>query len=306
MSRFHRLVISFAVSMVTLAGCGGGGSTPQSSPTSTTPPVSSSPTTAGAYTGSWTGAYSVAGAAGTPVTISLVGVDATNAVTGNVYSASLSGAFTGSLDNAGNVVGTVANIVDGQSWSIQFGILGNVLNILKATYGAASLGTGSCTATPLMTVDMSGSWKGTITQKNLNTGLAVSGTTQNVDVELAYDGAGGFVGAIVSDNGLTARIKFVVLAGYWACYIDQASSWGTLIPAPQYGSLLTQGMITSTAVMQQSFAADPAAPSGMANIDLSDTSSPTVVNGVSYTSYAEFLMSLSRSVFNSHMGADRR
>ena len=138
---------------------------------------------------------------------------------------------------------------------------------------------------------MSGTWKGTINHRNVTTGFTIIGTTQNVDVELAYDGGGGFVGAIVSDQGLAARIRFQALAGYWACYIDQASSWGSMIPAPQYGTLLTEGMITSTAVMQQSFAVNSTSPTGMAYIDLSDT---YFQNGNNYTSYTEFLMTLTR------------
>jgi hypothetical protein len=300
MFRSHCLiVVTFSIFMATVMGCGGGGGTtaPQSTTTSTTnPPVTTTIAKASAYTGSWSGSYTPAGASSTPVTLSLVGVDAANSVTGNVYSSGLSGPFTGSLDSAGNVSGTVANMVDGNSWSVQLGILGNVLSIVKATYGAASLGTGSCTATPAMTVDMTGAWKGTIVQKNTTTGAVIAGTTQNVNVELAYDGAGGFAGAIVSDNGLAARIKFELLTGYWGCNIDQASSWGTLIPAPQYGTLLTEGMIVSSAIMQQSFAANPTAPTGLVNIALSDHSmaNPIVLNGVSYASYSVFLMTMTR------------
>lgn len=287
------LLIISVVALNGLVGCGGGGSSsiPQAS-TSTSTTTTSSATKASNYTGSWTGTYGTS----TPITLSLTGIDGANTVTGNVYSVGLSGPFTGTMDSTGKVSGTVANMVDGNSWSVQLGILGNVLNIIKATYGAASLGIGSCTATPTLTVDMSGSWKGSMVQKNTTTGFTIVGTTQNVNVELAYDGAGGFAGAIVSDKGLAARIRFEPLAGYWACYIDQASSWGTMIPAPQTGTILTEGMIVSTAAMQQSFATNATAPTGMAYIDLSD-SYPTgtyAPSGAQYMGYTEFLMTLMR------------
>ena len=295
MHRFYRQGVIIAVSMITLAGCGGSGnSTPQSPTSITNPPATSTIVKATDYTGSWTGSYS-SGATSTPITFSLVGVNAANVVTGSVYSEKLSGQFTGTLNDAGNIAGSVANIVDGNSWSVQLGILGNVLSIAKATYGAASLGIGSCTATPAMTVDMVGSWKGTINEKNVNTGFIKVGTTQNVDVELAYDGAGGFIGAIVSDKGLAARIKFVAWGGYWICLIDQASSWGSLILTPQSGTVASGGMI-ATAAMQQSFVANSAAPTGMSYIDLSETYSTGTYapNGGEYLGNAEFLMTLTR------------
>lgn len=289
---YRLVVLSVLVIASSLAGCGGGGSsTTQTTSAATNTTTTTTAAKASDYTGSWTGTYAAPGGTATPVTISLVGTDVANTVTGKVYSANLAGTFTGAVDNAGNIAGTVANMVDGHSWNIQLGILGNVVTIIKATYGAASLGTGSCTTTPALTVDMSGSWKGTINQMNVFTGFTIIGTTQNVDVELAYDGAGGFIGAIVSDQGLAARVRFQPLAGYWACYIDQASAWGSMIPAPQYGTLLTEGMITSTAVMQQSFAANSTSPAAMAYINLSDT---YFQPGNSFTSYTEFLMNLTR------------
>ncbi|QEM66737.1 hypothetical protein FO488_00240 [Geobacter sp. FeAm09] len=298
MNRSYRLIVIGSLLMAALTGgCGGGGgNTPQATPATPGTPVTSPVARASDFTGSWSGTYSTGAGVGTPVTFSLVGINAANTVTGNVYSANLSGTFTGVLDESGNVSGVVANMIDGQSWTLQLGILGNVLSIVKMTYGAASLGAGSCTATPALTVNMAGSWKGTMMQKNTTTGLPIVGTTQDVNVELAYDGSGGFIGAIVSDKGLAARVKFVALAGYWACYIDQASSWGTYIPAPQTGTILTEGMIVSTASMQQSFADNAAAPTGMASIVLSD-SYPTgtyAPNGSEYIGYIEFLMTLTR------------
>lgn len=259
-----KCLLLLAMVFFVLAGCGGGSSTPDVVKNPVDQEIQVPPSVvakASEYTGSWSGLTG-----GVPVTLFLAGVDATGVVTGNVYSTKLSGTFTGSILSDGTVAGTVNNKFDLNSWSVVFGKTDTSVTINSATFGAATLGSGSCTATPSLVTDMSGSWVGYMVRKD-NTGYVWPSTMQNVVVELAYAGPNLFIGGIVSDGGLSARVKFQVTTGYWFSQIDQASSWGTKIPAPTAGAVLTQGMITSTSVMDTAFQSDPLAPYAMRAIN---------------------------------------
>lgn len=135
------------------------------------------------------------------------------------------------------------------------------------------------TATPKMTVDLSGVWKGTLTE--ITSGYQTAATPQNVSTTLAYDAQQmKFVGTIVGDKGLSASIYFSVGSVYWWCGINQASSWGILITPPTYNLLYTQSAYYVTS-LQQPIENDPKTPLGMQNIVLADEYNVTM-NGTTY------------------------
>lgn len=165
---------------------------------------------------------------------------------------------------------------------------------VKATSVADS--SKSATATVLVyntnsvTFDMSGVWKGTIDELNYLNNV-IAGTTQNVDVTLDSS----LVGTIVSDKGLSARIYFANLSGYWFCSIDNPITWGTMITPPTYKTIYSQSGFASTTSMQQSFESNANAPIAMQYIILVDSYDVTM-NGTTYRAGGskEYKLTLSR------------
>lgn len=275
------------LSVLVCAGCGGGGGGDNANTGNSTVAKAAD------YTGKWSGKIGTT----TPVSISLTGSNTTNTVTGNIYSAILSGPFTGIVDvSNGNVTGTMANIVDDNNWLVEFAVAANTLSLTKAIRGSISLGTGTLSVTPTMAVDLTGLWTGSITEVDINDNSLIAGTSQNVTVGLAYNSTNNFVGAIKSANGLGGQITFKALSGSWTCLIEaQPTAWSPLIPAPTYGSIYTQSAISSTTSMQQAVASNPATPSTMQSIILSDEYD-YVYNGVTYPGggYKKYKLVLSR------------
>lgn len=263
-------IVAAVAFIASLSACGGSGGPTTADPG--TPATPASTTKASAYTGSWSGSYAAGTATGTPATLVLTGVDNTNAVTGTFYSARLAGPFTGTMDNTGAVSGTVTNKIDGNGWTVKLAVVNNALNIVSANYGASALGSGSCTATPVLAVDMSGSWIGTVVEVDTSTNVPLTNAvSQVVGVELAYDSKyGRFVGVIVGDHGLSSRIAFQTVSGYWFATLDQSNSWGSLISTPTYGIVYAQSSFASVAEMTQSFADSPKSPLWLQNIILAD------------------------------------
>lgn len=303
---FIRLMVLLV--LVVAAGCGGsGGDTPATVVDQTpvvvdpvvTPPVTVSK--ASDFTGNWSGLYAVGAETVTPVTLDLAGVDGNNSVSGKIYSADLSGPFTGTVNTStGAVTGTVVNKVDQNTWAVGLGMVNNELKITSATYGAASLGTGSCTATPVLGVDMSGSWVGEIVEVNSQHFVMLDPAVSTlVAVELAYDARyGDFVGVITGDKGLVSKIRFSTATQYWFCRLTEHSNWGTSIVPPTYNNTLyTQAPISSVANMVQSFTENPTKPERLQWIYLVSQYNFTETflgNTISGVDHKEYRMSLSR------------
>ncbi len=100
-----------ALLLTMMAGCEGDDGT--SAPAN---PVASD------FSGTWSGTYTLSGAqSATEVPFDLVNVtgwDETNMVAGSLESEHITGAFAGTLDAAGAVVGEVDNEVDGKIWTV--------------------------------------------------------------------------------------------------------------------------------------------------------------------------------------------
>lgn len=102
-----RSVLVAAMAFLVAGGCDSG--------TSSTPIVASD------FDGTWSGTCTVSGAqaaADVPFRLdNLAGMDDTGVVFGSLDSAPVAGAFAGTVDGSGTVVGTVDNTVDGMTWT---------------------------------------------------------------------------------------------------------------------------------------------------------------------------------------------
>jgi len=126
----------------------------------------------------------------------------------------------------------------------------------------------SCIEMPIFrTVEMIGPWVGVMNEMS-RAGLSlpysdiIPESAQVVSAELLY-APGGFTGTIKSNKGLNAQIDIIVVSDYWYSSIHNATSWGSAIPIPVYGKIITGGMIASQSVMVADFARNPKAPWSM-------------------------------------------
>lgn len=238
------LMLVFACALG-LNGCGGGGGGSETPTTGGDPIIDtgdssdSSKTVASAYTGTWNGTYDLTSKpAGTPVTFKLTGVDSTNAVTGKVYSQYIAGDATGTKASDGTVTLSVANIIDSATWSMKLANSStsglSVVSVTSPTSGAASVGSGSCTASSASGINLAGLY--TVTFKQ--TSPTGSGETYPAQMILAKVSDSSYVGAIVGAGGLQAKITLFKTVGYWWLQIPSGEVVGTNIIATK--GLLSQ------------------------------------------------------------------
>lgn len=252
-----KLFVLFTLLTLTIfiTACGGGGS---STPTNAAAPVAESPATpstpsdiptvpdspgtvAGAaeYSGSWNGSYTLTGVPGaTPLSLTLVGVSNTGLVTGSIYSQYVFGPVVGSVTNDGTATLSVQNGADGSTWAIALTKTTNgitITSIKNAASGQTSLGSGSCTKTVVGSFDLSGQYPVRF-QQTLPSG---SSAIRSATMVLAKSSDSEYIGAILGDGGLKAKIRFFRTSGYWFAVIPAAGSeMGTYINSSN--GLLTQ------------------------------------------------------------------
>ena len=176
----------------------------------------------------------------------------------------------------------------------------NLDTMMAAFTQSEALSTSSCTEVPPPVVDMLGSWTGTMVESggflsgyNI---MVVPGSEQDVSVELVY-APGGFSGTIKTDKGLDAKISITLSYGYWFSSISDAKSWGSAMPKPIFGKMITQQPIAYPNDMTASFAANPKSPGGIQSIGYVDefmNNNPLYNNGQDYNDVKLFQLALRR------------